>query len=255
MIIQTIIEQFKLRRLLIIFLLVSNLCFAKQYQNGLILPDFEKLEMSEVCCVYLPQEGFTVFNSPGGENIGYLTKLNERNDDDQAPYKIYFIDKTTKTLKQIDLSILKEIDYEIWAITYFERKNGYVRILDNNVGYWLNENDIEEKNFKIENWKTFLIANKDNLLGYYANDPGLNLQLLPSKDSDVIVILKGDLYEIIPTEQSQTNWVKVKVKKYKEHPCESGLNEDELIEENYKGWIELVEDNGMPNVWYYSRGC
>jgi len=55
--------------------------------------------------------------------------------------------------------------------------------------------------------------------------------LLPSKDSDLILILKGDLIEISPTEQAEGNWVKVKITKYKEHPCASGLNLEELIEE------------------------
>ena len=194
MIIQTTREQFKLKRLLIIFLLMYNFCFAQQYQNGLILPDFEKVELSKVCCIYLPQEGFSVFNSPDSDYISYLTRMNESSIDNQDPYKIFFINKSTEGARQIELSNLKKIDYEIWAITYFERKNGFERIVDINVDYWLSENEIEEKNF--------LIANKDNLLGYYANNPGLKLQLSPSKDSDVIVIIKEDLYEILPTGQT-----------------------------------------------------
>jgi len=120
--------------------------------------------------------------------------MNESSIDNQDPYKIFFINKSTEGARQIELSNLKKIDYEIWAITYFERKNGFERIVDINVDYWLSENEIEKKNF--------LIANKDNLLGYYANDPGLKLQLSPSKDSDVIVIIKRDLYEILPTGQT-----------------------------------------------------
>ncbi|MEJ2193972.1 MAG: hypothetical protein P8X73_03825, partial [Ignavibacteriaceae bacterium] len=181
MIIQTTREQLKLKRLLIIFLLVYNFCFAQQYQNGLILPALEKVELSKVCCIYLRQEGFTVFNSPDSDYISYLTRMNESSIDNQDPYKIFFINKSTEGARQIELSNLKEIDYEIWAITYFERKNGFESIVDINVDYWLSENEIEGKNFKIENWINFLIANKDNLPGYSANDPGLKLQLSLSK--------------------------------------------------------------------------
>jgi hypothetical protein len=53
----------------------------------------------------------------------------------------------------------------------------------------------------------------------------------------------------------QDNWVNINVKKYKEHPCVSELNENELIEEKFEGWVKIVTDNGLPNVWYYSRGC
>jgi hypothetical protein len=240
---------------LIIFILITKFCFAQQYQNGLILPDFNKIDQSEACCIYSPKEGFSIFDSANGNNIGTLTKITESNKDDQAPYKIFFIDKSTETAKQIELSKFKEIGYEIWAITYFERKSGFVRIVESNVDYWLSEKEIEEKDFKVENWKDFLISKTGRLLGYYANNPGLNLRALPSKDSDLILTFNGDLFEIIPTEQTEGNWVKVKVIKYKEHPCISELNQNELIEEKFEGWLKLIDDNGLPNVWYYSRGC
>jgi hypothetical protein len=244
-----------MKRLLIIFLLITNFSFAQQYQNGLILPDFNKIDQSEVCCIYSPTEGFSVFNSPNGNNIGTLKRITESNKDDQAPYKIFFIDNATETEKQIELSNFKQIGYEIWAITFFERNNGFVRIVESNVNFWLSEKEIEEKNFNVENWQDFLISNTGNLLGYYANDPGLSLRALPSKDSDIILTFKGDLFEITPTEQSEGNWVKVKVINYIEHPCVSGMNQDELIEEKFEGWIKLIDENGLPNVWYYSRGC
>ena len=244
-----------MKQLLFIIILITNFCFAQQYQNGLVLPDFEKVEHSEVCCIYSPKEGFTVFNSPDGTIIGTLTRMTESNKDDQAPYKIFFIDKSTETANQIELSKFKEIGYETWAITHFESKNGFVRIVDTNVDFWLSEKEIEEKDFKVENWKDFLISKTGSLLGYFANDPGLNLRALPSKDSDLILTFKGDLFEIKPTAQAEGNWVKVKVIKYKEHPCVSELNQEELIEEKFEGWIKLIDDNGSPNVWYYSRGC
>ncbi len=244
-----------MKQLLIIFILTTRFCFAQQYQNGLILPDINKLEESEICCIYSPKEGFTVFNLPNGNKIGTLARMTEINNDDQAPYKIFFIHKSNKNVKQIELSNFAEIGYEVWAITYFERKNGFVRIVDSNVDFWLSEMEIEEKNFKVEYWKEFLISNTGNLLGYYANDPGLNLRVLPSKNSDLILTLKGDLFEITPTEQALGNWVKVNVTKYKEHPCSSDLSQEELIEYKLEGWLKLVDHNGLPNVWYYSRGC
>ena len=100
-----------MKRLLIIFILIAKFCFAQQYQNGLILPDFDKVEESEVCCIYLPEEGFTVYNSPHGNEIGTLTRMAESNKDDQAPYKIFFIDNATDSAKQIELSNFKEIGY------------------------------------------------------------------------------------------------------------------------------------------------
>ena len=50
-------------------------------------------------------------------------------------------------------------------------------------------------------------------------------------------------------------WTKVKVKKYREHPCTTGLSQNEIVEYELEGWVKIVDDNGRPNVWYYPRGC
>src|SRR5690606_40358846 len=71
------------------------------------------------------------------------------------------------------------------------------------------------------------ISNAGQVLGFYANDPGLNLRDSPSVNGKVLKKLKGDLFEITPTTQSKGLWVKVKVKKYKEHPCTSDLRSEE----------------------------
>ena len=58
------------------------------------------------------------------------------------------------------------------------------------------------------------------------------------------------LYEVITG-----NWTKVKVKKYKEHPCMTDLDDKDNIEFVVDGWIEVVSDDGQPKLLYYSRGC
>ena len=236
-------------RHLIIFLLLSiNLTYGQELQNGLILP--EQNEDKEFCCIYSPKNGFTVYDQPNGEEIGQLTRIG-----DQSFYRIYFVDHRAKTETQIGLEHLQEIAYEIWALAYSERRDGFVKFRYANQDLWLKQSDIESVGFACVEWQSFLTDNVDNLLGYYANDPGLNLREKPNTDSRIIRTLKGYTNEVSPTNEHIGLWTKVKVIISMEHPCDTDLSEEENIIEELEGWIKIVDDNGLPNLWYYSRGC
>jgi len=228
---------------------------AQVYQSGLILPDLSQVEESEVCCIYAPPEGFTAFDTPNGSAIGRLKRIGDSKQDDQALYKLFIQQASTKSLQQISYTSLEQIGYEVWAIPYFERKNGFVRILGRSSNIWISEEEIKSKNFWLSDWQSFLLSNGGDVLGYYANAPGLNLRSAPTTSSELLRTLRGDLFEIKPTGQVQGTWAKVKVKKYKEHPCVSDLEQDELIEYELEGWIKIVTDEGLPKVWFYARGC
>jgi len=233
--------------------LVTDFTFGQSRQIGLIMPIGG--DDSEICCIYSPKEGFKVFDSPNGKEIGVLTRTTQSNTGDQAPYKIFFIDNLTKKIAPIDLKNFKEIGYEVMSITYFERKSGFVRVVNLSVDYWLSEKEISNKNFKVIDWQQFFIENSGDLMGFYANDPGLKLKSKPTNESETIKVLKGDLFEITPTKDCNDNWTKVKVKKYKEHPCGTDLSDEKNVEFEIDGWIEIIKDNGQPNLWFYSRGC
>lgn len=235
--------------------LTSTIASAQVYQSGLILPDFSQVEESDVCCVYAPPDGFTVFDAPSGSAIGKLTRVGDSSHDDQAPYKLFFQQTSTRTQQQISYTNLEQIGYEVWAIPYVERKKGFVRILGKSSDIWISEAEIKRKSFRLSDWQSFLLSGAGDVLGYYANAPGLNLRKTPSSNAVLLKTLKGDLFEISPTGQMQGAWAKVKVKKYKEHPCVSDLEQDELTEYELEGWIKIVTDEGLPNVWFYARGC
>jgi len=241
-------------RIIIIFAFFSfNLTFGQNLQNGLIFPN--KNEGEEICCVYMPKQGFEIYDHPDGELVGRLTKNVEQNAGDQSDYRVYFVDFKNKTETQIRLEYFQEIGYEIWALTYFERRNGFVKLRYDEKALWLKESDIQNEGFELVEWQSFLSQNLYRLLGFYANDPGLNLRERPNEDSKLIKTLRGDTNHIIPTNESSGHWTKVKVIISKEHPCGSELKEEENIIQELAGWIKIVDDNGLPNIWYYSRGC
>ena len=243
-----------MKRILQLSILISigYLPNAQELQNGLVLPN--NYDTKGICCIYVPINGFNIHDKPNGQRVGTLTRNVEINKGDQSYYRIY-LDRDQGQPEPIDLGNFREIGYAVWAITYFERSNGFLRILSDRNSYWINEKEITSKDFKVQEWPDFLISKARHLLGFYANEPGLNLRTAPNINSEVLKTLKGDLFEITPTNEREGLWVKVKVKKYKEHICRSTLSDAEILEYELNGWIKLVDDSGSPNVWYYSRGC
>jgi hypothetical protein len=237
----------------IFFLFIIHLSFGQTFQNGLILPD--KNEDQEICCIYSPKDGFEIYDGPNGKLIGRLTRNVTQNIGDQSFYRIYFVDNLTKTEQLIGLESFQEIAYEVWALAYKKINGDFVNLNIENKNYWLKITDLQKVGFTLTNWQTFLSNNTDNLLGFYAKDPGLNLREQPNLNSRIIRTLKGDVNQISPTKEHRGNWTKVKVIISKEHPCSTDLTEKENIIEELEGWIKIVDDEGRPNVWYYSRGC
>ncbi|WP_152425252.1 SH3 domain-containing protein [Nafulsella turpanensis] len=83
----------------------------------------------------------------------------------------------------------------------------------------------------------------------------MNLKTGPSTEYEVVKTLQGDTMQITLTETCKGNWCKVKVTEHKEHPCTgTASNKDNIVRE-YEGWIKLLDEKGMPNVWHYTKGC
>jgi len=239
-------------RILTFLILLSHWSLGQVLQNGLILPSASSKENS--CCIYSPKDGFTVYENPGGLIVGKLTRDASKNQSEQSDYEIDFVDISTKSKTKVGRENFREVGYETWCVTYFERRDGFVRVVNEKSNYWLNEAEIQKLGFAVVEWQEFL-SNNENLMGFYANEPGLNLREGPTKESRILKTLRGELYEISPTIEHNGLWTKVKIVKRKQHPCESSITEKDNIEYELEGWIKIVDDSGEPNVWYYARGC
>lgn len=222
----------------------------KKYELGLILPIKTNSESIQGCCFYMPQNGFTIYDAPEGKKIGVLTVQEEM----YEPFVLTYFDTSTPN-KFIEMTNMKTVGYEEFAFTYFETENGFLRILNNSASYWVSLNEIIENDFETIDYQTFLIKYSNRLLGYYAKDSGLNLKKEPNKKSELIKILKGDLLEIHPQNETHANWVKVDVVEYKQHPCNTEFEPKDNIIKKYEGWVELVTKKGEINVKWYSGGC
>ncbi len=209
--------------------------FGQELTKGLIMPN--PISSLKLCCLYIPTAGLAAYDQPNGRQIA---KISGEGYD-------AFIEKNEE-LTEFGYSNFHMVGYEVMAMVYTDNRNGFVRI---NNGYWLNIYELESKGLVLTNWMDYLI-NKEDGLGWYANDPGLNLRTEPSVESNILILLKGDLFQITPTHETKGLWCKVKVTEFKKHPC-SG--DEDLIIRTLTGWIKLVSDEQTPNVWNYAKGC
>ena len=221
-------------------------------KKGIIIPKIDSLKFSEkYCCILAPEQGFSVYDNPKGKIIGKLKKIGKTAENNQTNNEIYLIING----KKIRVDNFREIGYEIYALNYTDSSEGFVKVLDTLKSYWISIEEIEKNGFRAINWRDQMITEGENTLGYFANEPGLRLRKEPNSESEIIGSVRGDLFEIKLTKTISGQWCKVKVKKYKEHPCNTDLEEAENIESKTEGWLKIIDDNGEPNLWSYTRGC
>ena len=241
-----------IKQILTFIFMIPLLLSGQTFKSGIIVPDTAAIKNSEtMCCILSPPEGFSVYDNPKGNVIGTLKRMGNIEKDDQVPYKIYLVvgDKKVKVNKY------REIGYELYAINFIDSIDGFVKVLDREKNYWLSVSEINNQGFIIESWMEHLIKKSETVLGYYANEPGLRVRKQPNVTSEIIGSVRGDLFEINLTTNINGKWCRVKITKYKEHPCNSELSDDQNIEYKTEGWMKIIDDNGEPNLFSYTRGC
>lgn len=228
--------------------------FSQGFRSGLILPIADSLRYSDkYCCILSPEKGFQTYDRPNGQVTGILKRVGDARKDDQVPYKIYFVSGSTN--KMIDEKCYREIASELSAFTYTDIVDGYLKIGDPSGYYWLKLAEIRQQGFKAVSWMDFLVTHSGSVLGYYANEPGLRVRKEPDANSEVIGSVRGELFEIKLTGETSGQWAKVRIKKYKDHPCNTSPDEKDNLEYISEGWLKVLNDTGVPNIWHYTRGC
>ncbi len=224
--------------LIVLFIISSNAIFSQEFKAGLIMPN----EDFKLCCVYIPNSGLKIYDKPNGKIQGQINLGKADNNDE---FYTAIIEKNGVE-RELEYQNLEMVGYEIMALVFIDLKSDFVKLND---GYWISSEELKSKNLRLISWMDYAI---DKDTEWYANKPGLNLRKGPSTDFEKITTLKGDLFGIKLTTEKKGKWSKVKVTKYRKHPC-SG--ENNLIIKTYSGWIKLISEEETLNVWNYGKGC
>lgn len=219
------------------------------YQKGLLMPD-EDVYIPAVCCKYTQAGGFKLYNAKG-ERTGMILGMAESEHGPITATKLIIGSIGDENERDIDPKYYTEVTYEEYALTYFERNNGLMHVLNSEEDWWVKESDLEADEFVSTNWQKFLIDKTGDLMGYYSmHGTTLPLKTNASAESEQLMEVATDLYEITPTGDINGNWVKVIVKVYDAHICEGGT-----VQEQKEGWMELTTKEGDLLVRNYARGC
>jgi hypothetical protein len=197
-----------------------------------------KLNESEI--INFPSHDIYVYNKPNGIKIGKILKINS-----DEYYKIYFDDFVNKKRLRVSLDDLVEINYEGTCLKYYEKTDNYIKCLNNLIdgGVWINTKDLKIYGFSDLDWRNFLI--QTDRCYFPINNNGL---LIFDSDGNVIDTLKKNLNVLKLINAYQNGLVKVNI--YNLDEC--GSCGEKLIK---TGWMKIIDDNGSPLIYFYTRGC
>jgi len=236
------LKPMKLKLAFIAVFILSQTFYA-QITKGLVMSKEDNA--LNFCCAYVPESGIHIYNQPNGEVVGEIVQESGK-DRQNKSYKISI--KKQGQLEPLEHASVKIMDNDITALVYIDQRSNFVKIQD---GYWIKELELDYKGLKTVNWMQYLIGKSPDVIGFYAKEPGLRLRKSPSENSELILVLKGDLLEIKLTDEVKGLWCKVIVTKYSDHPCSSKGNFEEIKIKTFTGWIKLLSDDLTPNVTYY----
>lgn len=229
---------------IVVFILSQT--FHGPITKGLIMP--KEGNSLDFCCAYVPTSGIHIYDKPDGEILGKIVQ-DSRKDDRNKSHKTFLY--LQSQVNPIEYPTVKIIGDEITGLEYIDRHSNFVKLQN---GYWIKESELDDKGLKVVNWMQYLIEKSPDVIGFYAKAPELHLKEKPSEQSELILVLKGDLLEIKLTNDVKGLWCKVIVTKYSDHPCTSKGNFDEIKLKTFTGWIKLLSDDLTPNVTYY-KSC
>lgn len=230
------------------FMCIAIVLKAQFRQYGIIYP--VKSTHERACCVYFPKTGqLPLYDRPNGSKVGQLQRKRPVSSANEDLYTLIFVNQKNDTTELDFWSDLKEVGYEVMAISYHQYQDGYIKILPDQASIWASLDDLEKLGFRGLPYQEFMAEVSGKVLGFYIEQP-LNLRSGPSASHEKLETLTY-LHEISLTGKHEGQWSQVRVIKLNEERCEG-----EVIEEyELEGWIKVIDEEGNLNIWYYTRGC
>lgn len=223
---------------ILLILFCSQLLSGQDYRVGLIMPEDD----FDVCCIYIPKSGLKLYDKPNGNNVGVLSPGSLDNNKEIYSATIQIGNEKN----EFGYENMHMVGYEVMAITFVDSKSNFVKL---EMGYWLSVEELTSKKLRPKSWMNYLIEKNTE---WYANNPGLNLREDPNTNSNIIATLKGDLWGISTSKETEGDWCRVTVTQYRQHPCSGESN---LVIKTLTGWVKIISEEQTPNVWTYTKGC
>ncbi|MEI6122490.1 MAG: hypothetical protein WCQ95_02565 [Bacteroidota bacterium] len=221
-------------------LLAQNPNYQK-YGMGYLVPEKGMTALN----INFPNANFMLMNQPQGKKIGTIYKKDWLN-------LMYNIGNKSLRVRNEDLV---EFAAKAYCLKYFEIKNNCVKVLVNSIrgGCWISIKELGYLRISYKNWSDYFIAQKQGF--YPIVDVGLNLREQPDAKSKKVELLKGNCFRINLTGTMLGLWAQVEVEKFDTPPCKAKDAAQMKPQRQHNGWIKIIDEAGIPNIWFYVNGC
>ena len=241
-----------------LFLLFSSCLFAQHQEQGIIVSKIPIKEHN--CCVLLPPDGFTLYDSPNGEEFFriWMRPISDRypneyervrigSGDDECEYDDEDDDYDYFGKDHLRYTSFYNVACYRDALIYHQHVDGHVAIMHEGMTFWIKVEDIEHKGYTLKPWVQYLEENEHPDEGAYIPSHGIYYYEEPSFESKVLGfaydIGNGHKHRIQLTGERQGGWFKAVVSEWR--------NEDVSI----PCWIKAISDNGSVNIFWVSSRC
>lgn len=200
----------------------------------------------------LPYDNYktiNVYDCPNGKITSTLGL--ENSIDDLGYQKITWRDGKHGGLRiHIPNNALIQIGYEIDGLVVKKETDGFLKIMytEGDLIAWVSLVEIKKAGFIYYPWKQFMVSSGQT---FFTTNYGMNVRQKPSINEPVVIMVKGDQFEIELTGKTKGLWAEVVIKEFDSVYCEAP---HQLIN-TFLGWMKILDDEGYPNVWFYPRGC
>ena len=196
--------------------------------------------------VIFPDSQVPLYEHPGGKQVAVVYRATDQ-------WRLLIQQEGSQAKTEANPDDLREVGYESGAVIVFEEKEGYLKVLPRSTdqGTWMKIDDLAQHGFGFLSWIDFLQGKSEGGL-FPRETMAINLREGSEATHRKIATLRGELIDITPTGQKKGLWLEVDVVRYDVHICADGQGH---IAERWRGWLKAIDDQGYPNLWYYTRGC
>ncbi|MEQ9300976.1 MAG: hypothetical protein RIF33_20545 [Cyclobacteriaceae bacterium] len=251
---------------LILSLLGPLTMMAQADQGGFIIPgDSIKVRLPIQRNVYIPLEGFTLYDGPNGDFSGRILAGSPQNSPGtSAPVPDHLknmqasITGIARRPEALDLSFFFETYDDCYYIRFDRKESGFVRVLGDATEDWLSITDIERSGFKLVSWIDFY--GEIGRMVVPPHNASLPLRASPYADAEILLEIDENHFEVevIPFEEGQScegSFCYVRVTQFKLHPCYGGEYDADNIVKERTGWLQFIDEDGARLVFHNSHGC
>lgn len=230
---------------------------AQRDQGGFLVPGDSLQKVFPIeRVIFLPEDGFTFYTVPNGEFKGKILPGPPLN----PPGSALDVDTLlTSTLtgasirpQLISIDTYFETSDDRYHIPFDRQQDGFVRILSDEYQGWISLDEIESKGFMLTYWMDFYGEEKGNMI--HPREKVAAIRISPYADAPVIETADELYSEITTLGICEGLFCKVQVIQFK-NPYDPSKSKEENILKKYKGWLQIIDEEGQPLVAHNSHGA